>query len=214
MMKQPTYYLLNETCVDEDINRKHNEILHENVYEAAGRKLYTLTFKQVLQSFGVRNWNGRVYTRDTVMNALQNNPLVQNDLKMGTWSSEFGHPLLESASNPLARQMTIFPPNVCAVTTKYWEEGNLLMGECTTVAGGYGDILRDRILTGHPAMASSRAIGGCDKSGKVLPGYSIICFDFVERPSHKEAYMVPGSEKVNEFDILLLRAIPCLNLRL
>ena len=75
------------------------------------------------------------------------------------------------------------------------------MGECTTLAGGYGDMVRDRILTNYPAMASSRAIGGTDKSGNVLPGYTPITFDCVIRPSHKVAYQVKGSETVNEFPI-------------
>ena len=73
------------------------------------------------------------------------------------------------------------------------------MGECTTLADGYGEMLRDRILTNYPAMASSRAIGGMDKNGKVLPGYTIVTFDTVIRPSHKEAYQVPNSERVNTF---------------
>ena len=104
--------------------------------------------------------------------------------------------------NELARQMTIFPPNACWTINKYWQEGNLLMGECTTLAGGYGDMVRDRILTNYPAMASSRAIGGTDKSGNVLPGYTAITFDCVIRPSHKVAYQVKGSETINEFPIV------------
>ena len=196
-----TYYLFNETTVDEDTTMKHREILHENITETPGGKLWTLTWKQVLQSFGTRNWNGRIYDKDTVVNALDKNPLIQTDIKNGTWLGEYGHPIIEKGMNELARQMTIFPPNACWKIGKYWVEGNLLMGEVTSIAGGYGDMLRDRIITGLPAMASSRAVGGVDKSGHVLPGYAPITWDSVIRPSHKEAYEVSGTQRVNEFPI-------------
>ena len=194
------YYLLNETTVDEETTMKHREILHENVIDTPGGKLWTLTWKQVLQSFGVRNWNGRIYDKDVVMKALDTNPLIQTDIKNDTWLGEYGHPIIEKGMNELARQMTLFPPNACWKISKYWAEGNLLIGEVTTVSGGYGDMLRDRVITGLPAMSSSRAIGGVDKNGKVLPGYNVCYFDSVCRPSHKEAYMV-GNYQTNTFQI-------------
>lgn len=194
------YYLLNETTVDEETTMKHRKILHENVIDTPGGKLWTLTWKQVLQSFGVRNWNGRIYDKDVVMKALDTNPLIQTDIKNDTWLGEYGHPIIEKGMNELARQMTLFPPNACWKISKYWAEGNLLMGEVTTVSGGYGDMLRDRVITGLPAMSSSRAIGGVDKNGKVLPGYNVCYFDSVCRPSHKEAYMV-GNYQTNTFQI-------------
>lgn len=202
MAIRPDYYILNQTLVDPDVAMKHREIISESAIDSPnGCRLFTVTFKQVLQDFGVRNWNGRNYSDKIVMNALNSNPLIQHDLKMGTWTGEYGHPLIDKGMNELARQMTIFPPNACWTINKYWQEGNLLMGECTTLAGGYGDMVRDRILTKYPAMASSRAIGGTDKNGNVLPGYTPITFDCVIRPSHKVAYQVKGSEVMNEFPI-------------
>lgn len=201
MIQKISYFLINETTVDLDIAMKKREILRENVTEVNGHKLFTITFKQCLQSFGDRNWNQRIYTKDIVMKGLNTNPLIQHDMKMKTWTGEYGHPIIEKGMNELSRQMTIFPPNACWTIDKYWEEGNLLMGECTTLAGGYGDLVRDRVLTNYPAMASSRAIGGVDREGKVLPGYTPITFDCVIRPSHKQAYMVKDSDKLNEFPI-------------
>lgn len=196
-----TYYLLSETVVDPDIAMRKREIISENTTVVNGKQLFTLTYNQVLQDFGARNWNGRIYDENVVMKAIESNPLIQHDLKMGTWTAEYGHPIIEKGMNELSRQMTIFPPNACNTINKYWKEGNLLMGECTTLAGGYGEILRDRILTNYPAMASSRAVGGVDSSGHVLPGYAVVTFDTVIRPSHKVAYQVKGSEKINNFPI-------------
>jgi len=184
-----TYYLLSDTLASEEDTLKYHKILSENVTAIGGPR--TITFKQVLQSAGVRNWNGRIYGKadgSMLMDAIRNNPLIQNDLKMGTWGGEYGHPIIEKGMNELARQMTLFPPNVCWVVKNPHMEGNLLVGECTTVPGGYGDMLRDRVLCGFPPMASSRAIGGCDENGNVLPGYMLCYIDSVWRPSHKEAY--------------------------
>lgn len=200
-MKDVQFYFLNQTMVDPNLAMEKREIISENVQEVAGKQLFTITFKQVLQDFGIRNWNGRIYTDNIVMRGIDQNPLIQHDLKMHTWTGEYGHPIIEKGMNELARQMTIFPPNACWIIDKYWKEGNLLMGECTTLAGGYGDMVRDRLLTNYPAQASSRAIGGVDKSGCVLPGYTVITFDCVIRPSHKVAYAVKGSEHINEFPI-------------
>lgn len=201
MSKSPiSYYILHETMVDPDVAMKNREVLREDtVALPGGGNLFTVTYKQVLQSFFVRNWNGRKYDKSVTMKALDTNPLIQNDIKMKTWTAEYGHPIIEKGMNELARQMTVFPPNACNTINKYWDEGNLLMGECTTLAGGYGEILRDRILTNYPAMASSRAIGGVDNKGNVLPGYTIVTFDTVIRPSHKEAYEVPNSQVINNF---------------
>ena len=193
------YYFLNETLVDPDEALKKHEVLQENTVVLNGRELTTLTYNQVLQSFGVRNWNGRTYKKEHTLKALDTNPLIQNDLKMHTWTAEYGHPSIEKGQNELARQMTIDPLKACNTIDKYWVEGNLLMGQCTTLAGGWGDVVMQRCLTGYPPMASSRAIGGVDANGNVLPGYTIVTFDTVIRPSHKEAYAVKGSEHTNVF---------------
>lgn len=201
-----TYYLLTETTVSEETAMKKREIISENTINVGGKTLFTVTYNQVLQDFGVRNWNGRTYSDTVVMPAIDNNPLIQHDIKNKSWTAEYGHPIIEKGMNELARQMTVFPPNACNTIDKYWKEGNILMGTCTTLAGGYGEILRDRILTGYPAMASSRAVGGVDKNGNVLPGYTVVTFDTVIRPSHKTAYQVKGSEHTNEFPIMTGKA--------
>lgn len=203
MAQKAEYYLINESLVTPDVSEKHHEILHENIIDSPnGNKLMTITFKQVLQDFGVRNWNGRIYSKDLVINAINSNPLIQHDLKMaGGVAQEYGHPIIEKGMNELARQMTLFPPNCCSTWNNYRTEGNLLIGEVTTLAGGYGDMLMNRVLTGHPAQASSRAIGGVDKNGNVLSGYTLITFDMVERPSHKNAFMEKDSVKPNYFSV-------------
>lgn len=192
------YYMLSESIVAEDVAMKHRKVLSENVTSINGVNLFTVTYEQVLQDFNVRNWNGRIYDEHTVVGAIENNPLIQHDLKMHTWTGEYGHPMIEKGQNELQRQMTIDPYRACNTIDSYRVDGNLLIGKCTTLAGGQGEVLRDRILTNYPAMASSRAIGGVDKNGKVLPGYTLITFDSVIRPSHKTAYQ-RGGANINDF---------------
>lgn len=191
------YMLLSETMVDEDVAMRRRKVINENAISVNGVNLFTVTYEQILQDFGVRNWNGRIYQMEGTMKAIQNNPLIQHDLSKGTWTAEYGHPDLGSAKNELARQMTIDPKNACNTINKIWTEGNYLIGECTTLAGSWGDVLRDRILTNYPAMASSRAVGGVDKNGNVLDGYTLVTYDTVIRPSHKTAYQKGDRNSVN-----------------
>lgn len=193
------YYLFNETVVSEETNAKHSKILRENVNDVAGHRIYTLTFRQVLSECNVANWNGRVYGTKIMLDSWNGNPLIQHDLKHGGVGGEYGHPLISKGQNEMVRQMTIFPPNVCWMIKDPHLEGNLLIGECTTVAGGYGDMVRDRALSGVPPMASTRAVGGCDANGNVLPGLNMVTADCVFRPSGKTAYADMSSLRLNTF---------------
>lgn len=74
-----TYCVLHETLVDLDLAMEKRKVISENVTTAPdGKKLFTLTYNQVLQSFAVRNWNGRIYEKNNTMHSLDSNPLIQN----------------------------------------------------------------------------------------------------------------------------------------
>lgn len=196
------YFMINETVVSEDTNIKHSKIIRENVSKIGDHSIFTLTFRQVLSECDVPNWNGRSYSVPIMWDSWSKNPLIQHDLAhSGGVQGEYGHPLVEKGQNELVRQLTIFPPNVCWIIRDPHMEGKLLMGECTTVAGGYGDMLRDRALSGIVPMASTRAIGGCDSRGNVLPGLQMITADSVTRQSCKTAYADPSTYKVNTYGL-------------
>ena len=57
------------------------------------------------------------------------------------------------------------------------------------------------MFTGFPAMASTRSVGGVDAKGHVLPGFVLITVDAVIRPSEGSAVALPGTTKVNSFQI-------------
>lgn len=196
------YYMLNETMVDPEVNSSQFQIVDESAVPGTNGNLTTVTYDCILTEFGRKNWNGRIYDHDPFMKAINNNALFQNDLKNnGGVGSEMSHPTINQGepNNGLARQMTIDPTRLCALLKKYWEDGKYLKGTFTTVVGGWGDVLRDRILTGIPAMVSSRSIGGVDASGHVLPNLIIICWDHVLRMSSQDARMIPGTVKINNY---------------
>lgn len=196
------YLMINETTASPEITEKNFRILDENIQGIGDHKIFTISFRQVLSETDTKNFNGRNYRGKDMWNAWSTNPLIQRDLTKGCGcSGEFGHPAIQKGTNELARQMTIDPKNVCWRITKAWMEGNIMMGDCTTVAGGWGDVLRDRALSGVPPMASSRAIGGCDANGNVLPGFTLVTFDAVERPSAHNAYADMSTVKLNTYGL-------------
>lgn len=208
------YFMLNETVCDLDVTRKNIQIIQENVFDTpAGGKLYTLSFDIPVTVFGKKNYNGRVYDRGPVMKAWDTNVLLQNDMKGSPGNApqngksrlcgEYGHPEIDknAPNGGLARQMTILPTMASHTIDKYWEKDNVLMNRWTTLAGGYGNILRDRIITGFPAMASTRSVGGVDSSGHVLPGFILVTVDAVMRPSEGSAVMVDGTQSINQFKV-------------
>lgn len=197
---QIEYYMLDETLVDPEVNSDSFKIIDETTVPGTSGTLTTVTYDCVLTEFGRKNWNGRTYDRDIFMKAMNENALIQSDLKHGGLASEYSHPTINDKNN-LTRQLTIEPTRVCAMLKKYWEDGALLKGTYTTVVGGWGDVLRDRILTGIPAMVSSRSIGGVDSRGHVLPGLLIVTFDHVFRQSAQSALMVPGTVRINSYSL-------------
>lgn len=191
------YLLINETVVDPEVSRKGHQILRENVTEVNGTKLWTLTFRQILSEINAKNWNGRTYT--DLMGPIKNNPLIQRDLEIDQWMGEFGHPIAEKGQNELVRQLTIYPPNTCWKISDPHMEGNFLVSTNTTLSGSWGDVVRDRAVTGNPPLASTRAIGGCDSRGNVLPGLQLITADCVYRASSKNAVAKADSYQVNNY---------------
>ena len=138
-----------------------------------------------MQSFEVENWNGRIYGKNLVLDALNNDGMIQNDIKKGQWIGEYGHPL---DTDP-KRQVVFNPTTASHRILNYRTEGNLLLGHVQTLAGGAGDMLCDRILQGVPAAFSLRSLGSVDlATRRVKAPLKIITYDSVFRPSHIEAY--------------------------
>jgi len=181
----PIYYIVEAAVNPEDIK---TNIIRENVVETAtGEKVKTVTAEAVLQSFEVINWNGRTYPAKVVMRGLNENPKIQNDIKMKQWAGEWCHP----DSKDIVRQSQVLDPFVSHYIDKYWQDGRLLKGHVTTAPFGYGIHMYNKLMAGRPWGFSLRAFGATDSNNVAIWPLTIITYDQVNRPSHKEAYAKP-----------------------
>lgn len=183
-MDNNTLYIMCE-CLTPPEDIRTDVLTESTVESASGKKIKTVTIDTCLQSFEVENWNGRIYGKNLVLDALNNDGMIQNDIKKGQWIGEYGHPL---DTDP-KRQVVFNPTTASHRILNYRTEGNLLLGHVQTLAGGAGDMLCDRILQGVPAAFSLRSLGSVDlATRRVKAPLKIITYDSVFRPSHIEAY--------------------------
>jgi hypothetical protein len=208
-----TLYIICECAINpDDIS---TEILNEStVADVNGNKKKTVTIDTTLQSFDVPNWNNRIYGGQLVMDSIDNDGMIQNDIKHGQWIGEYGHPLDPSPK----RAMVLYPPTSSHRILNYRREGNLLKGHVQTLVDGMGSMMCERILQGVPAAFSLRSLGSVDMATRrVNAPLKVITYDSVFRPSHIEAYQeeilnesatyIPQSEKMN--DILTESTVFC-----
>lgn len=179
-----TLYVICECAINpDDISM---EVLNESSFTTKdGEKKTTVTIDSTLQSFDVQNWNTRIYGGDLVMSSIDNDGMIQNDIKRGQWIGEYGHPLDPSPK----RAMILYPPTSSHRILSYRREGNLLKGHVQTLADGMGTMMCERILQGVPAAFSLRSLGSVDlATRRVKAPLKVITYDSVFRPSHIEAY--------------------------
>lgn len=186
MIRKPednTLYILSECAVNpEDMKI---EIINESAIDINGEKRKFITIDTVLQSFEVMNWNQRIYGGNLVMESIDNDGMIQNDIKKGQWIGEYGHPLDLTPR----RQMIIYPPTSSHRILNYRREGNLLCGHVQTLANDMGKQMRECILQNVPASFSLRSLGSVDMATRrVKAPLKVITYDSVFRPSHIEAY--------------------------
>lgn len=187
-----TVYIMNE-CVTtpDDISL---DIINESteISPIDNKPVKSVTANTTLQSFDVKNWNERIYGGDLVMDSIDNDGMIQNDIKMKQWIGEWGHPL----DTTPRRQMILYPPTSSHRILKYWREGNLLKGTVQTLPYGYGLAMAQNALNGVPWAFSLRSLGSVDlETRRVKAPLKVITYDSVYRPSHIEAY---GNEILNE----------------
>lgn len=176
MIKQSdnTLYILSECAMNpEDVKI---DILNESTVDINGEKRPVVDIDATLQSFEVMNWNQRIYGGDVVMTSIDNDGMIQNDIKRGQWIGEFGHPLDMTPR----RQMIIYPLTSSHRILSYRREGNLLKGRVQTLANDVGRDMRDIILQGVPSSFSLRSLGSIDMATRrVKAPLKVITYDSV-----------------------------------
>lgn len=150
--------------------------------------LFYVKFETVLQSFGIKNRNGRIYEGDPMMASLGADHIRELILNK-SWKGEAGHPL----SKDTARIVTIDPKLTSHKINSYYRSGNLLKGEIETLDdGAYGTQMTKNILQGMEPAFSLRALAPLVKKHdgtSIMKGKAhIVTYDWVILPSHVEAY--------------------------
>lgn len=139
----------------------------------------------VLQEANMKNRNGRWYdSRDLFPELIA--PRQQELLKTGNMRGENGHPL----SKDLVRQQTIDPNNTVCIYTKFWTEGNFVMGQFFGTYNDKGEEFNTELENGMLPSFSLRALGTIQNTGRgaEVKGIKIITYDRVIYPSHDKAY--------------------------
>lgn len=196
----PLFYIVEAAVNPSDISS--NIICENTIPTANGGIVKTVTADCVLQSFGVINWNQRMYPWNVVMEGLDNNAKIQNDIRRKQWGGEFGHP----DSKDMARQSQIMPDKTSHYIDSYRREGNLLKAHITSAPYGHGFDMYNLLMAGRPWAFSLRAFGGVDSNNVAIRPLTVITYDEVNRPSHKEAYGTASDVVTkNEFTDSVLR---------
>ena len=154
------------------------DILNESSIDINGEKRKFITIDTTLQSFEVMNWNQRIYGGNLVMDAIDNDGMIQNDIKKGQWIGEYGHPLDLTPR----RQMIIYPPTSSHRILNYRRQGNLLCGHVQTLANEMGTNMMECILQNVPASFSLRSLGSVDmETRRVKAPLKVITYDSVSK---------------------------------
>lgn len=151
--------------------------------------------KGILQRAGIKNQNGRIYPKDTLLREAQKytDTFVRENRALG----ELDHP--ESSVVNLR--------NACHKVVEMHWEGDDLVGTCEVLSTPSGNILKELFKGGVNVGISSRALGSLNKMNEttsmVGDDLELIAFDFVSNPSTAGAFMFmdqanPMMESVNK----------------
>lgn len=139
----------------------------------------------VLQEANMKNRNGRFYdSRDLFPELVA--PRQLELLQTGNMRGENGHPL----SKDLIRQQTIDPNNCVCIYTKFWTDGDFVMGNFFGTFNQLGEEFNKELLAGMSPSFSLRALGTIRNTGRgaEVKGIKLITYDRVIYPSHDKAY--------------------------
>lgn len=138
-----------------------------------------------LQEANMKNRNGRFYdSRDLFPELVA--PRQLELIRTGNMRGENGHPL----SKDLVRQQTIDPNNCSVIFTKFWTDGDLVMGNFFGTYNALGEEFNKELVYGLSPSFSMRALGTIKNTnrGAEVKGVKLITYDRVIYPSHNKAY--------------------------
>lgn len=180
-------YIHEQTSFTEDYGDQFGYEVHDR-----GNRFY-LTFEAVLQSFGVKNRNRRMYDAANVMDRIENDDQIQSMLRQNSWMGEIDHPAPTKQGEELTMQRISNPD--LKLTSHYVRkphlEDNLLVANIQTDSGTeHGMNMAIKIVDGKIIPCFSARVLGELQNKRGMPLVfvkKLICYDWVLYPSHPEA---------------------------
>lgn len=161
--------------LSEHLNYNQAHIIVESDNEVdplSGRK--NLFMKGLMMMSESRNQNGRIYTRDEMVMAVND---ANERLHRGeSIFTELDHP----------ETLTINLNSICGCIKELWMQGNDAYGKIKILPTPNGNIVRAILESGEKLGVSSRGSGNVDDSGMVS-GFELVTIDVVANPSAKLA---------------------------
>ena len=145
----------------------------------------------LMQEAGVKNGNGRMYTKEVLSREVKNYKKIVNE---GRALGELDHP----------DTSVVELKNVSHTVTDIWMEGSKCYGKIKVLPTPCGEILAGLVKSGVKLGISSRGLGTLKEKGgvsMVQDDFQLICFDMVSDPSTPGAFMnlKESKERTNIF---------------
>jgi hypothetical protein len=170
------------------------EVTRDQINESMKEHDGKLVVKGVLQRADVKNQNGRIYPKETLMREAKKYAQVQ--VKERRALGELDHPDSSVVNlNNVSHN----------VREMHWENEDLL-GEVEVLGTPSGNILKELFRSGIKLGISSRGLGSVEEISegdgeipvvKVQPDFELIAFDFVSNPSTQGAFLRPMNESIS-----------------
>jgi hypothetical protein len=154
----------------------------------------------VLQKYGVKNENGRVYSEEILKR--EGERYLKECIPQKNTLLEVNHP--EST------QINIL--NGGGLLTDLWWDGITMLGKIklnlsrgfidSGIVSTSGDQVANLMLNGTVVGVSSRGVGSLQKRGDVnvvQPDYELICWDFVNKPSSKGSWVASNLKELDPY---------------
>jgi len=189
------------------------KILQEGYDESGNSKI---TVRAVLQTAGVKNINGRIYSPEILASVVEQlTPKAQSRNLL----SELDHPLTPTADPSVMkrRAAVVSLENACAIITDLQFDGQQVVGVLEILSTPKGKVvqqlLHDKVNIGFSLRALGTTQTGEDGT-LIVQSLRAITFDVVANPSHSEARVIELfnesidlSDLVKNFELLNEEAI-------
>ena len=195
-------YIHEQTSFEEDYKGNFGYEIEDK-----GNRFF-VKFPAVLQSFGVKNRNGREYDMANILHCIQTDEMIQQLLSKNSWIGEIDHPAVELNGQELTTNRISTPS--LERSSHYIRspraEGNLLVANIQTDSSNqYGMNMAIKIVDGKIVPCfSARVFGRLEnRNGKpIVMVKKLITYDWVLFQSHREASArinQPLQESANDF---------------